>query len=149
MRRAPAVAPRPEHPDARAVPRVVRAYAPSTVVRWYRGFVETIELPCAAFLAHAAAIFRAQPVTHVVLTDKEPEDLGYGWGRFNEPHEAGASSIPDELWHEADGAPDDTRWVRANPQDCIDALGLRCVIHGRHLAGLPPLRIAPSAPLTS
>jgi uncharacterized protein (TIGR02996 family) len=41
-------------------------------VQFTRGFVSSIELTTADFLAHAAAIFAAQPVTAVRLSDREP-----------------------------------------------------------------------------
>ncbi len=39
---------------------------------WSRGFVSHITLTCADFLTHAAAVFRAMPVTGVTLSDKRP-----------------------------------------------------------------------------
>lgn len=105
--------------------------------RFNRGFISHIELPCPAFLTHAKALFALHPITSVRLTDKEPEDLGYGWSWFNEPNIASPSSIGDEFWLENDGKEGCTRWVRANSEDCIKALSIRAVCYGRALAGLP------------
>ncbi|AMV25488.1 hypothetical protein VT84_13905 [Gemmata sp. SH-PL17] len=45
-------------------------------VKLSRGFVSEIHLPCASFIAKgfAADLFRRQPVTRVVLTDKRPDE---------------------------------------------------------------------------
>jgi uncharacterized protein (TIGR02996 family) len=102
-----------------------------------RGFAAEIRCPTADFLIHAAALFAAHPVVRVTLTDREPVDLGYGWGWHRGDPAAAPDYIPDELWHENGGELDDTRWVRANPEDCRRALNLRCVAYGRTLAGLP------------
>ena len=104
-----------------------------------RGFVAEVRLPLAAFLAHAEALFRAHPVERVVLTDREPRDLGYGWCWYNGPGDVAPDYLPIPIWRDNGGDPDCTRWVRAFPEDCRRALGLRCVAHGRELAGLPPL----------
>jgi uncharacterized protein (TIGR02996 family) len=103
-------------------------------VTFARGFVSEVHLPTAAFLRHAESIFARHPVVRVVLTDKSPEDWGYGWGW--------TSSIPVELWHDGNGGPDCMLWIRASPQDCLDALSLRCIAYGRERAGLSALPLA-------
>lgn len=85
----------------------------------------------------ARAIFAAHPVVSVVCTDKHSENLGYGWAWRFEGVDNGPESLPDELRHESKGDPDDTVWVRVNPDDCLAALNLRCVRYGRNFVGLP------------
>lgn len=48
------------------------AWAPCCKIRWYRGFIETIELPVDQLEPHAAAIFAEHPVTAVKLVDAVP-----------------------------------------------------------------------------
>lgn len=60
-------------------------------VRFTRGFVSSIRLPLAAFLAHAPTLFSRHPITAVRLTDREP-------GRGNNT---------DGLWYFTDSAPND------------------------------------------
>jgi uncharacterized protein (TIGR02996 family) len=110
-----------------------------------RGFVSYIELPTAAFLTHAEAIFRAHPVTAVRLTDKEPLSNGYEtpatawtWIRA-EPGEDPARLTPWEVPHEVwGGCPATGDWF-----DSVGAarawLSRRCVEFGRKAAGLPDL----------
>jgi len=52
-----------------------RAYA-------HRGFYWSVYCSLADFLAHAPALFRAQPITRVVLTDREPRQVITSLGPF-------------------------------------------------------------------
>ena len=112
-----------------------------------RGFASRVELPCAVFLKHAAALFSAHPITEVVLTDKEPlSDGGVGtyFGRAPGPPQnwywlAGGSrsslawELPPELWH-----PTENAFASGDAAD--EWLSRRCVAYGRKLAGLEPLQ---------
>jgi uncharacterized protein (TIGR02996 family) len=90
-------------------------------VQFRRGFVESVTLTAADFLRHAEALFRAQPITRVTLSDI---DLSLG------------------SWHEV-RAPAGYVTVFAPSGDTVEemaeSLSRHCVERGRSLAGLPPL----------
>ncbi len=119
------------------------------VLIFRRGFVAQVTLPTQAFLDHAAALFRAAPITEVTLTDREPdheEDNLWRWYTGYESPDAiplvlakpmmpailatiGASSLGNEA-------------IFADREDALAALSRACVAYGRRLANLPPLRVA-------
>ena len=122
-------------------------------LHWSRGFVHEVELPAAAFLAHAADLFAAHPIARVRLTDKlasRPADGAgdYSW-RECPPTQVGvlvwrrpgsrrpvtrrASEVAPELF--AAGLPRDG-FQTAGAAD--DALSAACVAYGRQLAGQSP-----------
>jgi uncharacterized protein (TIGR02996 family) len=76
---------------------------------WTRGFVSRIELPCDAFMQHAADIFAAHPVTEVRLTDCSPFRNGDGfwrWWWFNPDQDErarDADEVPDPLYNRVRG----------------------------------------------
>ena len=123
-------------------------------LHWRQGFVHGVELPAAAFLAHAADLFAAHPIVRVRLTDKQasrsPDVTGaYVWGECppvpvglpawrrsgNRVRAADrASDVAAELF--AAGLPR-AGFETANQAD--DALSAACVAYGCQLAGLAPL----------
>jgi uncharacterized protein (TIGR02996 family) len=109
-----------------------------------RGFPFRLSLPLAAFLAHAADLFRAAPFTEVEVTDREPQQSGgrYYWydeDRYS-PRELVpiSAELPTELYFRLVGS--GVRWTALPSADAADAaLSAACVSYGRELAGLPPL----------
>jgi hypothetical protein len=102
--------------------------------RQRRGFVESVEFTTADFLAHAARLFAAHPITRVTLTDRRPDDLGYGWGWWLDTGEH--DEVPEVAeCFQAD--PEGMRLVYPTEADALKALSLACVHYGRQLAGLP------------
>jgi uncharacterized protein (TIGR02996 family) len=110
-------------------------------VRWWRGFVEAISLPCADFVAHAGALFAAQPVCKVTLTDKapfpaEPHARGLCW-RNEHGGPASEASLPAALWRllPADGVVSDDDSLNFkhyhSGQAALDAVSAACVLYGR------------------
>lgn len=111
-----------------------------------RGFVSHIELPCAAFMEHAAAIFARHPVTDVRLTDRVPLDDEGAGTYFGRP--AGRaenwywlvgpvrSSLPWEVPIESSGP---VLKSFTSESDALDWLSRRCVAFGRRQANLPEL----------
>lgn len=76
-------------------------------VEFRRGFVDAVTLPTQAFLDHAEALFAAQPVTRVTLSDKRPPSRAWQgsdeWGWFKGGYNAAWPScppdeLPEELW---------------------------------------------------
>jgi uncharacterized protein (TIGR02996 family) len=120
-------------------------------VTWSRGFVASIALPTAAFIEHAAELFRAHPITAVRLTDREPnnygppdDDMQFGWLSEHE-HGVGPAGLPRGLLAAlADSEPGDgiLRWRNADAANF--ALSRACVSFGRKAAGLPSLKPAPA-----
>jgi uncharacterized protein (TIGR02996 family) len=123
-------------------------------LHWHRGFVDRVELPAAAFFAHAADLFTAHPIVAVRLTDKLPsrsdEGTGaYSWGECP-PTPAGWRA-----WHRPGKGRRDTERVSdlaselfaaglpragfATAGQADDALSAVCVAYGRRLAHLRPL----------
>lgn len=113
---------------------------------WRGGSIDWIELPAAAFLAHAAGLFAAHPITAVRLTDRHPErapdGTGLQWtespaGRsltFGRHRRAGPGpDVPPELF--AAGL---ERAPFATVALADAGLSAACVRLGRRLAGLDP-----------
>lgn len=126
---------------------------------WERGFIFSIELPCAAFLEHAEAIFRAHPVTSVRLSDRRPVEQFDGYILLRRNHAGSEIGLGDELFdllplsveddteelctgypifrdferRRADGA------LYLTPQRAETALSRACVALGRKRADLSPL----------
>lgn len=116
---------------------------------WRGGFIEQLDLPIAAFLAHAAELFAAHPITHVRLADKRARPTGTAGGvqwtralvvpvRSGALHPVGAraavqspSDLPPELF--AAGL---TWAVIDTAGQADEALSAACVAFGRRLAGL-------------
>lgn len=112
------------------------------------GFIEKVTLTAATFLEHAAALFRAQPVTKVRLSDREPrreEGLSlcavycFSWGDGTES----PAHVPVELFDyfvsgDVPGFPSHT--IYSTPEKALDDLSRACVALGRAKADLPPLR---------
>jgi uncharacterized protein (TIGR02996 family) len=121
-------------------------------LHWRRGFVDRVELPAAAFLAHAAALFAAHPIVAVRLADKRPaRSEGAGGYAWSERPSAWAGGRPVTAWRKqraTEGASDlaaelfaaglrRTGFESADQAD--DAVSAACVRYGRRLAGLVPL----------
>lgn len=105
-----------------------------------RGFVSEIALPCADFMAHAADIFAAHPVTSVKLTDKEPHQMNdeafYWWQYPNDNNEL-VTELPKEL-HIGIRGGGELNKTFTSLAGANNALSLVCVSYGRSLASLPP-----------
>lgn len=110
-----------------------------------RGFVERVEMPTDAFLAHAKALFSRHPVTEVVLADREP----YGGVANAHPSWSDGSrvkvsmrmesNLPGELYQFlSDGVRGPTSLYRDYPDRAaaLADLSRACVRHGRAEAGL-------------
>lgn len=105
-----------------------------------RGFVSHLTCTTADFLQHAASIFASQPVTGVVLRDKEPEYVGrdpgfpcWRWWSSSQYHEQQEETIPPVLYDRCSG------W-HPTREEAIADLSDSCVAWGRSLVGLPPLK---------
>jgi uncharacterized protein (TIGR02996 family) len=120
-----------------------------TAALFRRGFVEEVELPCAAFVKHAAALFAAAPVTRVTLGDREPyPSQAYReyscW--FEDPHDYEdphpASNLPADLFEllAAPVAYSACGWrlKRFPDAEAADALSRACVLFGRRAEAGPP-----------
>lgn len=119
-----------------ATPSIVAA-------EWRRGFIERIELPLAAFMAHAADLFSRHPVIRDVrLSDREPGEQryysGHGWYWYGREL-ANIVIEPDDL------PPAIYRWLTApmqadgfrgypTPELAHAALSAACCRYGRSLA---------------
>lgn len=114
-------------------------------VRCRAGFAHTISLPCAEFLKHAEAIFRAHPVTSVRLTDLQTQRRRY-WDGSSIMEPPFDENIPGELFQlmcemfpEKRDSVGDSVVEFKDDVEAHDALSDVAVAYGRKLAGLPPL----------
>jgi uncharacterized protein (TIGR02996 family) len=115
-------------------------------VTFRRGFVHSITLTAADFLAHAGSIFAAQPVQSVELSDREPyNSLNMGkrrcfWSHPVVPGDGSHASIPEPIFllltgYSNQGAsPRMVRWYESET-DARAALCAACVAYGRGRAG--------------
>lgn len=112
-------------------------------VGYYCGFVDAVRCETAAFLGHAAALFRTAPVTEVRLTDREPGRIGgrHYWLRATE-YAAQPWRIPVDLAYAMNAA--ERRAGYVTPTAAHVALSAACVTLGRRLAGLPAPAPAPA-----
>ena len=91
----------------------------------------------------AAALFGAQPITAVTLSDRLPywNGFGYCWyssERVGERYvEMEGAELPGHLFARVDSATN--AFGSPSPAAARDALSAALVAHGRELAGLPPL----------
>lgn len=117
---------------------------------WERGFIARLELPTAAFTAHAAAIFARHPVTAVRLTDREPfvpfsdgqPDANWYDGAKCTTGVHLASNLPSDVFDLVEGYEfrNATRKQFDGVDKAVAALSAACVRYARRLAGLPDLR---------
>jgi uncharacterized protein (TIGR02996 family) len=118
------------------------------VITFRRGFVDAVTLPTAAFLEHAAALFRAAPVTRVTLADRRPyRERGlYWWVRGDDLTLPG--SLPDAIFGRLAtvNGPADREWASTSPELAALCASDAAVGHGRDLAGLPGLAPAGRVP---
>jgi uncharacterized protein (TIGR02996 family) len=111
-------------------------------VEFRRGFVEEITLPGEAFLAHAAALFRAAPVRRVTLSGREPSQYpglsGREWWYWSvvSPVSADPRRVPLALWNllEANERGDDGVPLWCSRAAALDALSAACLLYGRRAA---------------
>ena len=116
-----------------------------------RGFVSHIELPCESFTLDALALFAANPITSVVLSDRAAID-GTGWSRGTPvvrprggalrprrltDEQIERASIPSVIFDHLPGIDQYTNW--RDFKDAHAVLSDACVAYGRSLAGLPAL----------
>jgi uncharacterized protein (TIGR02996 family) len=109
---------------------------------WRRGFVYAITWNCADFLRHAGALFAAQPVEYVTISDKGPSRAGVdeaAWFLLRGGTGEGPDDLPAELFDALPGG----RYGRVYGGDaCLFtdapaarvALSTRCVAYGREQA---------------
>lgn len=109
-----------------------------------RGFLATLRCPCDWFMGEAVAVFAAQPITRVELTDRQPyrADFAQRWGWFRVdmafPADVETAYLPLRFYdllpagdaHGGTGADWMTR------EGAETALSHACVLYGRRLAGL-------------
>lgn len=99
-----------------------------------RGFVSTVKLPMQAWLDHGKALVRYQPITRVLLSDKEPEQYPNGglwhwqWQRSGGDGYDQSAVIDEQLYD----------WVISvgihqcvTKQAAIDALSTACLRYAR------------------
>lgn len=108
-----------------------------------RGFVCSVALPCAAFLAHALALFAAHPITEVRLTDRRPENDTY-WHKSGGAGPDRAALLLPELFDRLPGVVrfhgEDSRAVcYLKKGEGEAALSRACVTWARAPHDLPPL----------
>lgn len=94
---------------------------------YIRGFVSEIHLPCAAFMAHAEAIFRAHPVVSVVLSDVRLMQSEY----VNHLDPWTFAGLWERLYSLSGW-----KWWHPTKEAASDYLSARCVAYGREKAGL-------------
>jgi uncharacterized protein (TIGR02996 family) len=140
----------------------IKGVSPHFVAR--RGFVDEIELSCDSFLAHAATLFAAHPISRVRLADKRPNSsIAAGWHAWTDPRTfvtaGGPFTLPPELWdgiymHVKGRPPAASPGFRPHPgivyftsvDDANQALSEVCLIHGWRAAGLIAPSPAPEKP---
>lgn len=120
-----------------------------------RGFVEEVRTTLALWLTHGPAIVACQPVTKVVLTDREPVGpLNHVLNGVYQPvwcwdcyEQDSAETLPACLFALLEGEAlvrEGRVMVYRDRKTALAALFAACVSHARSQANLPPL--APSAP---
>lgn len=140
-----------EWPDSMASICGTREYQPE----WHRGFIRRVHMPTDAFLARAAALFAAHPITAVRLTDRAPVRYTRHWSWNVQGARwdflGGSNRLPRELFARLKGqrgprsAMDPDQWRDYfSEAEALEALSRACVAHGRHLAGLPLLAAEPA-----
>lgn len=149
--------PIPKHTRRERVDRVEYLNGDGLVMSliYARGFVDEVCLPAAAFLEHAAALFRQHPITRVVLTGVTPWHQYFNGakptlatyavgGRFDDSQ----SVIPEVLDPFVCELVTDIHthrvvsgvwWTFKNDAHTLDILSRACVNYGRSLVGLRPL----------
>lgn len=121
-------------------------------IRFARGFVDVVMLQVADFLSHAAAIFRAEPITHVGLTYVSPgkvmvqreggrAGVGEVWLRDTNSQVTRrtqhSNRLPAPLFDRLPGAEGQNQLEFAEGEAVL-ALERVCLAYGREMAGLPP-----------
>jgi uncharacterized protein (TIGR02996 family) len=111
-----------------------------------RGFRAEVELTAADFLAHAADLFSAHPITEVRLTDKWPNPRHYPdrgcafgwWGSDADWSQWIEYDIPLGIAGAFADQQGNTSWFwYPTVDDALAALSRACVAFGRDLVGLP------------
>lgn len=113
-------------------------------VEFRRGFVASIRLDTAAFLAAAAGLFRGQPVTEVRLTDKRPRaitsfDPEHPLFRWDMDHDDpllrdAPGRVPMCLWNLMSGGGSEFGYDYATEREALNDLGQAAVAYGRSVA---------------
>jgi uncharacterized protein (TIGR02996 family) len=116
-----------------------------------RGFIEHVELPTAAFLEHAEALFRAAPIISVRLTDREPAEWANGIGWMPVYHPSSDDQVPwpiAEYLEQCGCRPHVDNGLLFYFADSAAAahaaLNAACVTYGRRLVGLADLPREPA-----
>ncbi|WP_020472329.1 TIGR02996 domain-containing protein [Zavarzinella formosa] len=119
----------------------------------HRGFVSEIRMPCRDFMERAGELFAIHPISHVMLTDKQPaaplittEAVAFYDQQHISPNNPARRTEPDDLptilfkGLEFSSVEEPGYWKMWRRADiAMEALSRRCVAHGRELAGLAPL----------
>ncbi len=107
-----------------------------------RGFVDQITLTCDDFVKDAEAIFAAEPVTKVRLSDKNPHEFT-GWQcGVNDYGEIGErpSELPETVFRHllGDGVYGNV-YLYSSDAKANEGVSRACVDYGRHVAKLPKI----------
>jgi uncharacterized protein (TIGR02996 family) len=120
------------------------ARSPAITFRAYRGFVETLTIRTEMLLQHADAIFAGQPVTRVLLADRQPARVAnvparWAWFHHDEYGVDRSALLPAVLMGE------ERRMTFRTPTAAWEWASRTCVAWGRLQAGLSPLPLASHA----
>jgi uncharacterized protein (TIGR02996 family) len=117
-----------------------------------RGFVATIRLPLAAWLAHGEALVRAHPLERVEVSDREPVALSgqrFAWLSDDVPGAGQQSKLPPSLWAhmpqgDVAGLRDGGRCrVWDSKEKALDALSTACLTWARRPVLVCPTEFGP------
>jgi uncharacterized protein (TIGR02996 family) len=104
-----------------------------------RGFVEQISLFTKRFLRIAKRLFSTQPITQVILVDRQPSSTGRGFIWIRGCQDKRRDELPEELWPFILEAHIAATKVGIE-EGALAALNSACVSYGRIQAGHPPLQ---------
>jgi uncharacterized protein (TIGR02996 family) len=110
-----------------------------------RGFVESVTLSCADWLAHGPALVRRQPVQEVRLNDREPIESAYGWRWFEDLDTTRRGQPPMRIWRVAiEFGPwlDDLREPFLTRAAAIDALSTAALLWARAAEPVPTPKVS-------
>jgi uncharacterized protein (TIGR02996 family) len=114
---------------------------------WSRGFAYRVEMRLEAFMEHARALFEHHPITEVKLTDRDAERFSDGWfwtwtndnAQKDVYFDPFPQCLPKSIWDKIEDRRSYTG--HKSRKHALDSLSTACVVYGRDLAGLPPLKV--------